>query len=190
MPPESLEDIPNHTPFDDGGGIGGMIMEGEGDGGGGAGGSTRLESTTTTATTTTTRGKTTTARGTGGMHLRWTRIVKIIETREGGVGLLRGSIAGGGGATAATAPATAPASTARTILDHVSGSANPGEVLALMGPSGSGKTSILDVLSGRSSHDGTGEITLDGVLVNERLMKKMKKVNLSLCFYIIKISIH
>jgi hypothetical protein len=99
-----------------------MILEGEGDGGGGAGGSTRLESTTTTATTTTTRGKTTTARGTGGMPLRWTRIVKIIETREGGVGLLRGSIAGGGGATAATAPATAPASTARTILDHVSGS--------------------------------------------------------------------
>ena len=59
----------------------------------------------------------------------------------------------------------------------MSGSARPGEVLALMGPSGSGKTSVLDVLSGRSSHDGNpgGVITLDGEIVTDRLMKKMKK---------------
>ena len=37
-----------------------------------------------------------------------------------------------------------------------------------------GKTSILDVLSGRSSYD-SGVITLDGEIVTDRIMKKMKK---------------
>ena len=37
-----------------------------------------------------------------------------------------------------------------------------------------GKTSILDVLSGRSAYD-TGVITLDGEIVTDRVMKKMKK---------------
>ena len=56
----------------------------------------------------------------------------------------------------------------------MSGSAAPGEMLALMGPSGSGKTSILDVLSGRSSYDG-GMINLDGENVTDKVMKKLKK---------------
>ena len=37
-----------------------------------------------------------------------------------------------------------------------------------------GKTSILDVLSGRSAYD-SGVITLDGEIVTDRIMKKMKK---------------
>jgi len=65
-------------------------------------------------------------------------------------------------------------SSLKTILKGVSGAARPGEVLALMGPSGSGKTSILDVLSGRSAYD-SGIITLDGEIVTDRVMKKMKK---------------
>lgn len=35
------------------------------------------------------------------------------------------------------------------ILHGITGSVNPGEVLALMGPSGGGKTTLLNILSGR-----------------------------------------
>jgi len=131
----------------------------------------------------------------GGKHLRWTRITKTVEIKEINNGLLRGNIAtskkirrsitsppSSHDETFAVEEASTDApnkkntkpSSSKTILKGVSGSASPGEVLALMGPSGSGKTSILDVLCGRSAYD-SGVITLDGEIVTDRVMKKMKK---------------
>jgi ABC-type multidrug transport system fused ATPase/permease subunit len=71
-----------------------------------------------------------------GCFLRWSRITKRVEVKEVNVGLLRSSIAA---PPALSEDARKSGPQIKTILNEVSGSAVPGEVLALMGPSGSGK---------------------------------------------------
>ncbi|GMH17480.1 hypothetical protein Nepgr_019321 [Nepenthes gracilis] len=52
----------------------------------------------------------------------------------------------------------------RTILEGLTGYAEPGEVLAIMGPSGCGKSTLLDALAGRlgTNMKKTGEILVNG----------------------------
>ena len=55
-----------------------------------------------------------------------------------------------------------------TILNQLSGYAQPGTFTALIGPSGSGKSTLLDALSGRLSPDAflSGSILLNGRKAN------------------------
>lgn len=52
----------------------------------------------------------------------------------------------------------------RTVLDSLTGFAEPGSLTALMGPSGSGKSTLLDALSGRLAANAfsSGSILLNG----------------------------
>ncbi|KAH7446285.1 hypothetical protein KP509_01G050000 [Ceratopteris richardii] len=52
----------------------------------------------------------------------------------------------------------------QTVLDNLSGYAEPGHLTAIMGPSGSGKSSLLDALAGRLSSNTiqTGLVMLNG----------------------------
>lgn len=54
----------------------------------------------------------------------------------------------------------------------MSGSARPGELLALMGSSGAGKTTLLNSLTFRSDRNvmATGDRTINGVPVNRTLL--------------------
>lgn len=59
----------------------------------------------------------------------------------------------------------------KTILNEVSGSARPGELLVIMGPSGAGKSSMLDCISGHN-RDIEGSITVNG----QPWTKQMKRL--------------
>jgi ABC-type multidrug transport system ATPase subunit/ABC-type multidrug transport system permease subunit len=61
--------------------------------------------------------------------------------------------------------------TTKQILFNVTGSAQPGEMVALMGPSGSGKTTLLNVLGGRGRANLQGEVYLN----NEPFKKSLRR---------------
>ncbi|THG21303.1 hypothetical protein TEA_009037 [Camellia sinensis var. sinensis] len=59
----------------------------------------------------------------------------------------------------------------KSIVDGVTGSVNPGEVLAVMGPSGGGKTTLLNLLSGRVKLN-SGTITYNQQPYNQSLKQR------------------
>ncbi len=50
----------------------------------------------------------------------------------------------------------------KTILNNVSGSCGPGELVAILGASGAGKTTMMDTLSGRIN-PSAGTYTMNGM---------------------------
>ncbi len=110
----------------------------------------------------------------GGFHLRWSRIQKTVTVKDTATGLSgRASIGG------TKAPET---TSKKTILSNCSGSAAPGQVLAIMGPSGAGKTSLMNVLAGRGTYQG-GSLTINGHLMTKRRFKSIAYVKQADIFF-------
>ncbi|KAK9815539.1 hypothetical protein WJX72_005401 [[Myrmecia] bisecta] len=89
----------------------------------------------------------------------------------GGKGGSRGLFAGLASRRSGDVPAKKPAF--RQVLFDITGSCQPGEVLALLGPSGGGKTSLLSHIGGRTQRAmrKQGEVLFDG----QQLTKAAKR---------------
>ncbi|OWA54293.1 ABC transporter ATP-binding protein/permease wht-3 [Hypsibius exemplaris] len=67
-----------------------------------------------------------------------------------------------------------PAADEVMLLDHVSGYAEPGEVLAIMGPSGSGKSTLLNVIMNRNlspKFDVSGVVRVNGYEIGRKIAR-------------------
>ena len=114
---------------------------------------------------------TTTSTPLAGIHLRWSRISKIVDLSKQNKSRNGGGLVGARSSLSKSFQSQSLESS-KTILNQVSGYAAPGQVLALMGPSGSGKTSLLNALSGRSSYQ-SGVLSINGEPVNAQIMKRL-----------------
>jgi ABC-type multidrug transport system ATPase subunit/branched-subunit amino acid transport protein len=74
--------------------------------------------------------------------------------------------------------------TTKQILFNVTGSAQPGEMVALMGPSGSGKTTLLNVLGGRGRANLEGEVYLNQEPFKKSLRRTIAYVLQEDIFYV------
>ncbi|KAH6768092.1 ABC-2 type transporter family protein [Perilla frutescens var. frutescens] len=61
----------------------------------------------------------------------------------------------------------------KQILNGITGSVGPGEILALMGPSGSGKTTLLKVVGGRLQENVRGTVTFNDVSYSPALKRRI-----------------
>ena len=62
----------------------------------------------------------------------------------------------------------------RTILDNISGSAKPGQLLAIMGASGAGKSTFLDLLARRAKRGvSSGSVLVNGRHVPDATFRKV-----------------
>ncbi|XP_054796046.1 ABC transporter G family member 21-like isoform X2 [Prosopis cineraria] len=60
----------------------------------------------------------------------------------------------------------------RTILNGVTGTVRPGELMAMLGPSGSGKTTLLTALAGRLAGKVSGNITYNGLPFSSSMKRR------------------
>ncbi|KAH9295616.1 hypothetical protein KI387_039204, partial [Taxus chinensis] len=63
--------------------------------------------------------------------------------------------------------------TYKSIVNGITGSVAPGQILALMGPSGSGKTTFLKIVGGRQQGDIKGNITYNDIPYNTALKRRI-----------------
>ncbi|GLJ50355.1 hypothetical protein SUGI_1072920 [Cryptomeria japonica] len=61
----------------------------------------------------------------------------------------------------------------KSIVNGITGSIAPGQILALMGPSGSGKTTFLKIVGGRLQGDIKGNITYNDIPYNTALKRRI-----------------
>ncbi|KAK9066823.1 hypothetical protein SSX86_014146 [Deinandra increscens subsp. villosa] len=66
---------------------------------------------------------------------------------------------------------TEPVIQERNILNGITGTVRPGELMAVLGPSGSGKSTLLNALAGRLSVT-TGEVLANGRKLNKMVLKR------------------